>query len=231
MATTDHLLDRIRTLLAIADGGSPYPEERAVARERAEKLMVRVAIDEAGVRMSAEQAATPTTRRFDVAAPYAKDQVVLVCAIVRVFSCRAVIHGGRRITAVGFASDLTIVAALVESLLPAMRLEMDVYGGSQSRKKAFASAYTRAVAVRLRDFYAGALKDAQDEGTGSGLVLLERSQQVDLALDAMFPHLRPGRRRRLSSHEGWREGAVAGTRADISLGRKVDRAGTLAVER
>lgn len=224
MATHEQLLDRIRTLLAIADGGSPYPEERERARERAERLMVRLAIDEAGVRMSADEAARPATRAFDFHGTYIKDQIALVCAIARVFSCRSVIHGGRRVTAVGFASDLTMVAALVETLLPAMRLEMEVYGGSQSRKKAFASSYTSTVRARLADFYAGAVREAERDGTGSALVLAARSNQVELAYAQMFPNLRPARRRRLTSWEGWTEGAAAGKRADISLGRKVDQA-------
>ncbi len=224
MATHAELLDRVRTLLAIADGGSPYPEERALARERAEKLMVRLAIDEAGARMTAEQAAQPTTRDFDLSGTYLKDQVILVCAIARVFSCKSVIHGDRRVISVGFASDLTIVAALVESLLPAMRVEMEAYGGSQSRRKAFASSYTATVTERLTDFYAGALREAQSEGTGSEMVLIDRARQVELAYEEMFPNLRTVRRRVLTSWEGWSEGTAAGRRADISLGRKVDPA-------
>ncbi|WP_062318682.1 DUF2786 domain-containing protein [Demequina maris] len=225
MTAPDAILDQIRTLLAIADGGSPYPAERELARERAERLMVRYAIDEAGARMSREQAETPTTRAFDFVAPYVKDQIILVCGIARVFSCRSVIHGGRRVTTVGFAADLAIVAALVDTLLPAMRLEMDVYGGSQSRKKAFASSFTTTVTQRLRDFYAGALREAEEEGTGSAVVLLDRAQQVAVAYQEMFPNLRAARRRVLTSWEGWGEGAEAGQRADISLGRKVDEAG------
>ncbi|WP_062465300.1 DUF2786 domain-containing protein [Demequina soli] len=230
MTTPDGILDQIRTLLAIADGGSPYPAERELARVRAERLMVRFAIDEAGVRMTREEAERPTTRRFDFAAPYVKDQVILACAIARVFSCRAVIHGGRRVTTVGFASDLAIVAALVETLVPAMRLEMDVYGGSQSRKKAFAWSYTSTVKERLTAFYSGALREAVEEGTGSEVVLLDRAQQVDVAYHEMFPNLRAARPRVLNAWEGWGEGAAAGKRADISLGRKVEEAGRRELE-
>lgn len=222
MATREQQLDLIRTLLAIADGGSPYPEERDRAREQAERMMVRLAIDEAGVRMTAEEAARPTTRVFEFDGTYLKDQIQLVCQIAHVFSCRSVIHAGRRVTAVGFASDLTIVAALVDSLLPTMRVEMSVYGGSQSRRKAFAWSFTAAVVERLRDFYAGALRDAEAAGTGSELVILDRVAQVELAYHEMFPRLRSLRRRTLTTWEGWDEGAAAGQRADISLGRKVD---------
>lgn len=222
MTDRDAIQDQIRTLLAIADGGSPYPEERALARARAEKLMIRHAIDEAGVRMSREEAVSPTTRIFEFAGMYLRDQVQLAVSIAHVFSCRCVLHGDRRITAVGFASDLTMVAALVDTLVPAMRLEMDAYGGSQSRKKAFASSYTWAVAARLKDFYAGALREAEEQGTGSALVLADRSAQVERAYAEMFPLLRRARRRTLTSYEGWGEGEAAGRRADISLGRKVD---------
>ncbi|WP_062290763.1 DUF2786 domain-containing protein [Demequina phytophila] len=219
------LLEQIQTLLRVADGGSPYPAERDLARKRAEKLMVRYAIDEAGVRMTREEAEKPTTRKFEFEAPYVKDQIILVCGIAQVFSCRSVVHGGRRVTSVGFASDLAMVAALVETLLPAMRLEMDLYGGSQSRKKAFAWSFTGTVTERLADFYAGALREAEEEGTGSALVLADRSTRVQEAYSQMFPHLRSARRRVLNSWEGWSAGAEAGKRADISLGRKVDEAG------
>lgn len=231
MATHEQLLDRVRTLLAIAGGGSPYPEERARARERAERLMVRLAIDEAGVRMTAEEASRPTTRTFDFTGMYVKDQISLVCRVARVFSCRCVIHGGRRVTAVGFASDLTMVAALVDSLVPTMRLEMDAFGGSQSRKKAFAASFTAAVAERLADFYAGALREAEEAGTGAEVVVLDRARRVEAAYEEMFPHLRRARARRLTSWEGWCEGEAAGRRADIALGRKVDGAGQPALPR
>lgn len=223
MTDLARILDQVQTLLRIADGGSPYPAERELARERAERLMVRYAIDEAGARMTRQEAETPTTRRFEFTPPYVKDQVILACAIARVFSCRSVIHGGRSVTSVGFASDLAMVAALVDTLVPAMRLEMDVFGGSQSRKKAFAASYAGTVRARLEDFYAGALREAEEEGTGSALVLADRSAHVDRAYAEMFPHLRAARARVLSSWEGWSEGAEAGRRADISLGRKVDR--------
>lgn len=224
MANLAAIMDQVRTLLAIADGGSPYPEERALARERAERLMVRHAIDEAGARMTREEAERPTTRAFAFDGQYVKDQVNLACRVARVFSCRCVIHGGRRVTAVGFASDLTMAAALIESLVPAMRIEMDIFGGSVSRKKSFAMAFATTVQARLKDFYAGALREAEEEGTGSALVLADRSAQVERAYREMFPHLRSVRARPITSHDGWIAGDRAGLRADISLGRKVDQA-------
>lgn len=225
------VLDQIRTLLAIADGGSPYPEERALARERAERLMVRYAIDEAGARFAPGEAEQPTTRQFDFAGMYVKDQVMLACAVTRVFSCRSVIYGGRRVTSVGFASDLAIASALIDSLIPAMRTEMDAYGGSQSRKKSFAAAYTDEVARRLKGFYAGAVREAEEDGTGSALVLADRGARIDSAYESMFPNLRAARPRRLQSWEGWTAGGAAGRRADISLGRKVDHGAVHALER
>lgn len=220
--THDAMFDRIRTLLAIADGGSPYPEERALARERAEKLMVRHAIDEAGVRLSPAESVRPGARVFTFEGAYQRDQLQLACAVAGVFSCRSVMHGVQRITAVGFESDLALAAALIESLVPAMRTEMTMFGGSASRKKAFATAYTWAVTRRLREFYAGALREAEQEGTGSAVVLADRSERVDAAVTQMFPALRAARRRRLTSEEGWGEGTHAGLRADISLGRKIE---------
>ncbi|WP_062380866.1 hypothetical protein [Demequina pelophila] len=215
-------LDLIRTLLAIADGGSPYPEERERARERAERLMVRLAIDEAGVRMSKEEAAAPEQREFHFDAPYILDQQGLVFRIASVFACRGVRYPSGRMVVVGFASDLAMVAALAGSLVPAMRLEMDAMGGSASRKKAFAMAYAATVKSRLQDFYAGALREAEQEGTGSALVLADRSVAVDEAMVQMFPGLRAGRARQVRDYAGWMAGSAAGERADISLGRKVE---------
>ncbi|MDN4478746.1 hypothetical protein QQX10_11150 [Demequina sp. SYSU T00039] len=224
MATHEQLLDRTRTLLAIADGGSPYPEERERARERAERLMVRLAIDEAGVRMSADEAARPTQRVFAFSAPYILDQQHLAFRIAAVFSCEGVRYPNGRLVLVGFASDLSMVAALIDTLVPAMRLEMAAAGGSVSRRKSFAMAFAAAVGLRLQDFYAGALRDAEQQGTGSALVLADRAVVVEGAFREMFPNLKAGRPRAITSPEGWLDGRAAGQRADISLGRKVDRA-------
>src|SRR6478609_3910366 len=62
--TFDETLALIRTLLAIADGGSPHEAERELARSRAERLMLRHSVDEAGVRMTRQGArADPGGRR------------------------------------------------------------------------------------------------------------------------------------------------------------------------
>ncbi|WP_286217457.1 DUF7168 domain-containing protein [Paraoerskovia sediminicola] len=223
----DKTLALIRTLLAIADGGSPYPEEQARARERAERLMLRHSIDAATAVMSEEAASEPVTAAFPVEGSYVVDQIGLVAAVYDAFGCRTVRSRHRAtgvvtVHAYGFAHDMALASTLTDALLPQMLLEMHAHGGSVSAKKAFAMSFSATVARRLREFYADALVEAEAEGTGSGLVLADRDARVEGAVARAHPNLRSARPRAATDLGGWVAGESAGRRADITgLDRKV----------
>ncbi|ROS73607.1 DUF2786 domain-containing protein [Cellulomonas sp. PhB143] len=223
----DKTLDLVRTLLAIADGGSPYPEERARARERAERLMLRHSIDEATAAMSAEAASEPVSAEFEVGGSYVLDQIGLIGAVYDAFGCRTVrsreVATGRvRVHAYGFAHDMALASTLADALVPQMLAEMHAHGGSTSTKKSFAASFAGTVARRLREFYAQALVEAEAQGTGSSLVLADRDERVDATVARAHPGLRTARRRPVGDLGGWLAGDAAGRRADITVsGRRV----------
>ena len=156
----DETLALIRTLLAIADGGSPHQPERELARVRAEKLMLRHSIDEAAVRMTSESARQPVRAEVHVEGSWVADRIELRNAVYGAFGCRPlrVRRGtGTEFVAFGFASDMSMAAVLVASLEPQMLAEMYRHGGAVSDKRTFAAGFAAIVADRLRQFYAEAL--------------------------------------------------------------------------
>jgi hypothetical protein len=223
----------IRTLLAIADGGSPHEPEREVARVRAEKLMLRHSIDEAAVRMTSEKAREPIRTDEAVTGSWVADRIELRNAVYGAFGCRPLrVRRGNatEFVAFGFASDMSMAAVLAASLEPQMLAEMYSHGGTASDKRTFAAGFAAIVARRLRQFYAEVLTEAETEGTSNELVLVARDKDVDAALSDAFPHVRRTSRR--LSGRGWSAGAAAGARADIAVsGRTMSAAGGRALER
>src|SRR4051794_37077099 len=139
----------IRTLLAIADGGSPHEPERDLARIRAEKLMLRHSIDEAAVRMTRERAREPIRTDVRVSGSWVADRIELRNAVYGAFGCgpvRVRRGDGPGFVAFGFASDMWRAAVLSESLEPQMLAAMYRHGGSVSDKRAFAAGFASIVA-------------------------------------------------------------------------------------
>ncbi|WP_315095058.1 hypothetical protein [uncultured Cellulomonas sp.] len=217
----------IRTLLAIADGGSPHQPERELARTRAERLMLRHSVDEAQVRMTSERAREPVRTDVSVTGSWVADRIELRNAVYGAFGCRPlrVRRGnGTEFVAFGFAADMSMAAVLAASIEPQMLAEMYGHGGTVSDKRTFAAGFATTVADRLRRFYAEVLTEAQTEGTSSELVLAARERDVDAAVATAFPHVRRTMRR--LSGRGWAAGAAAGARADIAVSeRSVSSAG------
>ncbi len=221
--TEDQTLALIRTLLAIADGGSSHEPERELARQRAEKLMLRHSIEEAAVRMTTARAREPIRTDLPVVGPWLADRLALRSAVYVAFGCRPLRvrdSNGTQFVAFGFAADMSMAAVLADSLEPQLVTEMHRHGGLPSDKRAFAAGFTAVVADRLRAFYAEALTEAEAAGTSSALVVATRDRDVDAALAKAFPSVRHATRR--LSGRGWTDGAAAGARADIAVsGRKV----------
>ncbi len=232
MSDLDKILAQVRTLQAIADGGSPYPEEQARARERAERLMIRYSIDTTTVELSAEQKATPIRHEIDLdGGTYKIDKAHLYACVFRAFGCQ-VLRERRRahqyaqveVLAVvyGFTADVQMGAALAEHLLPQMLTAMITNGGPVGQRNAFAYAYATTVGARLKAFYKDVLQEAQDAGTGNAIVLASREAQVAAFMAADNPTIGRAKRRALNPGNGFTAGAAAGQRADITLAdRKV----------
>lgn len=219
----DKILATVRTLLAIADGGSPYPAEQEAARERAERLMIRHSIDGARVVMSGQEKRRPIRRDTDIHGSYKLDKMSLLAAVYTAFGCRPIRFRERKtrqetVRAYGFAHDIEMATALIDSLLPQMLIGMAAHGGTAADRRTFAFGFASTVQTRLQEFYASALQQAETEGTGSALVLANRAQEVDRAMQQDYDRpVKTAAPRHLTGN-GLAAGVAAGRDADITLG-------------
>jgi hypothetical protein len=229
------VLDRVRKLLAKAEHpGTPVEEAQAFSA-KASALMAAYAIDqallEAATTASGQPASsTPIVRQIDVEPPYAMPRAVLLDRVARAHRVRVVIgpdggSGRRQCSLVGFPVDLEVVEVLFTSLLLQASIAMVHASSESSRPKAFRRAfllgYAEVIGGRLATVKEQMVADADRERTGTALVLADRADRVERALEAEFPRLR-SLRMTMSSGGGLSAGREAGARADLSsLGARV----------
>jgi hypothetical protein len=134
MSADEKVLDKIRALLAIAEGNGASENESFMAAAQAQKLMLKNAVDEAMLAQSKRHGAAeePIVREFDLPA-WTKDDTntyreryTLLAAIASLNNCKALCytHGGRgkvqtltgSIRLVGFKSDVEAVELLFASM-------------------------------------------------------------------------------------------------------------------
>jgi hypothetical protein len=230
----ERLLERVRKLLAHAENAATQAEAD-VFNAKAAELIARYGIQEALLAAAGKKQDAIGQRRIDMIDPYSADKAVLLGCVARPLRCRAVTHsraGGSvtHCTVVGFESDLERVEMLYTSLLlqataQLVRVRPARAGESVAAyRRSWLDGYATAVYRRLQAAEAKAAATEHttntDPSTGAGagvsteLVLLDRTHQVDHALESMFPDLEPARRRTRSG-SGCVEGYRAGERADL----------------
>jgi hypothetical protein len=235
----EKILAQVRTLLAIADGHAEGNEgERATARERAERLMLRFSVDMAQVEQTSESKRAPVSLDHELAGAYRRDRQDLYATVYRAFGCQTVREqqvewdrrtGRRRVTrevlkAYGFTADVQMARTLAEHVEPQMLSQMAAHGGTAADRRMFAHGFILRIGERLQELYGAALQEAAQDGTSSAVVVARRGAEVAAAVAAAHPNLQPGSRRRLSGR-GWTAGAAAAEDADIMLaGRKLPEA-------
>src|SRR5438067_371059 len=224
------VLDRVRKLLAKAEHpGTPVEEAQAFSA-KASALMAAYAIDQALLQAAAPSSAAPIVRQFEVDPPYAMPRAVLLDRVARAHRVRVVIgpdrpSGRRQCSLVGFPVDLEVVEVLFTSLLLQASSAMVHASTESSRPKAFRRAfllgYAEVIGGRLATVQQQTGAEADRERSGTALVLADRADRVDRALEAEFPRLR-SLRMSTSSGGGLSAGRAAGARADLSsLGARV----------
>lgn len=221
----DRQLARIRALLAKAEHPSTPPPEAEAMSEKAAELMARYAIDRALLDESEARAGAPQLRSITVTSPYATPKSVLLSSVAAAYRVRTVVApgtAGRECTLVGFTADLDIVEMLFTSLLVQASRALSVASAGQVRVRAFRHAFLMGYAVtvgrRVIDAQQRVASEVGERGSSTELVLARRSAEVDHALAAAFPRLRP-LRMTVSDGLGLAAGRAAGERADIGTGR------------
>jgi hypothetical protein len=236
MSTENPKLDTIRKLLAKAERAGT-PEEAQTYTEKAVELMARHGIDAALLAASGDVPDEIGATRITVSDPYSAGKARLLGWTAAALRCRAVLHqasGGRvaAVTVFGFASDREQVEVLFTSLLlqatsqlTRIRPEARPRRWQQENVAAYRRSWLHGFAVsvhrRLRATQARVTEEATsapETGTGTALVLADRSDRVDTAYAEAFPTLGKGKRPRLTG-SGFDHGAEAGRRADLGQRR------------
>lgn len=228
--TQQSMLAKVRKLLAKAEDLATTTEEAELYTAKAADLIAAYGIDAA---LLASQGAGPdpvgdTILAMD--APYAVDKAELLSTIAGQLRCRAVLrthrgHHGRRLDVhlFGHGSDLERTELLFTSLLlqtatalartPVPRREHPA-----AFRRSWLAGFRVAIGERLSRAERGAETTAGPRfaaaHTTAALVLADRTEAVESALQAAYPSLRTGRGRQLSG-SGMSQGWAAAQQADL----------------
>jgi hypothetical protein len=234
------LLDKVRKLLAKAESDGVTPQEAQALTGKAAELMAKYGIDRALLGKARPGSDKPGDRKIDVDNPWARVQTHLLCGIASAMRCQAVLlprpGPGSRIHLFGFQSDLERTDVLYTSILLQMwsglgQAEVPAWSRSpRAWRRSWLLGFISAVVSRVRQAEAAAVTDAtrgEPAGTGTSLVLANRSQVITRNITEAYPDTR--KTRMTYSGSGYGAGHAEGQRADIgqrATGRK--RQGSIA---
>jgi Protein of unknown function (DUF2786) len=231
MTTGNPLLARIRKLLAKAEAEGTTPDEAQSLTAKAAELMARYGIDRALLAAQQPETDQPTDRKIDIGNPWARVQGHLLCGLASAMRCQCVIlprrGPGVRIHVFGYASDIERTDVLYTSLLVQMwhglaAAEVPSWSRSpRAWRRSWLLGFVSAVVARVRAAEQGAAEQAAQEPSGQGpgtqLVLADRAQVIQRALDHAYPTTRKSRM--TYSGSGYGAGYAQGQRADLGSSR------------
>ncbi|MDX6741868.1 DUF2786 domain-containing protein [Actinocorallia sp. A-T 12471] len=208
-ARPDHpALGRIRALLAKAES-TGFPAEAEALVARAQALMTRHSLDRAALDAPDD---APTGVRLGVDGPYEEAKATLLHVVAEANRCRAVWHAELGFaTVLGFPADLDAVELLYTSLLVQADTAMPKNGSRRAFRESFLTSFAHHIGERL---LAAAEAETATE-TDLLPVLSRRDEEVDRAVDRLFPELTSVRSRRVRDAAGWAEGRKAAREADL----------------
>ena len=114
------LLERVRKLLAMAEGDGVTQAEAEAFTEKAAALMARYGIDRALLAAARPDTDRPANRLIDVPNPWADVRAHLLAGLVTAMRCQCVllpVASGKRVHVFGYESDLERAEMLYTSLL------------------------------------------------------------------------------------------------------------------
>lgn len=230
----ERVLARVRALLVKAES-TPYPAEAETFTAGAQAMMARHAIDHALLAATGTGPAEgPVGRRVGLDPPYEQAKLALLNAVARANRARTVWNKALgSVTVIAFPADLDAVELLFTSLL----LQADraiaregsktrVDGSSRTRtfRQSFLLAYAQRIGERLRLTTQEQTTAAAAEAGGANLlpVLADREQDVERAVEEMFPELSTVQLGGGYDREGWARGRAAAEQATLDLGPALD---------
>jgi len=236
------LKEKIQLMLNKAEN-TPYPAEAQTFQEHAERLMVRYGITAAQLDAEAGKGSKSEEKivevKFTFKGSFRKQEFAgfgQICywwpgiTLLKQINGN-VIHG----FIIGHESDVESVVRLLNSLLIQVGSARTNWWKSVRDEKAYMSqsekylerrtytlAWMRTVARRFKDLFA---EETAAAGTGTDLVLVNRQDKVNDWVGEQYPSLRMSRGQlQEGSYDSARAGAVDGSRADLGLGDKLDKA-------
>jgi len=224
-------LERVRKLLAKAEGNGVSPAEAEALTAKAADLMARYGIDRALLAVRKPATDQPGNKVITVPGPWSAVRAHLLGGIARAMRCECVqLPGARGCTRVhlfGYASDLERAEMLYTSLLVQMAHGLAAAnlppGARSSRawRRSWLLGYCSAVVQRVREAEQRAAQTADQEsgdgGPGTELVLADRALTVRRQYDRAYPVTRKIRVTYTGS--GYRDGYTEGQRADVGTTR------------
>ncbi len=225
-------IQKIKSLLALADDPRTPESEANLAREKATTIMIEWEIEDAVIRgderVIDEQIVRRIFRLNHMSSTYGPQFATLVAAVVEGLGMRGFITQTydekyrKRDAAVivGFESDMDRAEMIVNSILTQCVVALAEFGknlwpnlsASQkyNERRSFIFAYGYTVGDRIA---ATRQRKVQETTTSTALVLVDRSAKVDTWVD---DNMKVGRaRNRRYTYDGSEAGRAAGARADI----------------
>lgn len=215
--TETKIIDKIRKLLALAEGAST-PEEAETAFEKAQALMRQHAIEEIQVGQREGRGIEIVTRKIALKErdEIRKAKLVLVNGIAAANRCQ-VVHSNSYFMILGTKDDTEFVELLWSSVLIQMATERSRawkrYAGHESRFR-FVTTFAFSYAVRIGE----RLRKAEEAYAGGAELVLARDAVADKMAE-LFPNVRTQKVGHRGSVEAMAAGERAANRADLSGGR------------
>lgn len=235
MSQPDLMLAKIRKLLAKAEDPASSPQEAETYTAKAAQLIADYGIDAAMLSADDPGSDRVADRVVKMDAPYARDRAQLLCDIAVHLQCRPVLRtrtpaeGAREYSVhlFGHESDLARTDMLFTSLLmqSTQRLAttpVPAWEHKAAFRRSWQAGFRMSISRRLAETESRARQDAEARttagGRAGGLVLADRSAQVEETLRTAYPTLARARARTLSG-SGIRDGYLAGSQADLGQQR------------
>lgn len=223
-ATDDKVVDRIRKLLAQAEGTNFGPEaETAIAM--AHELMARYSIDEVklheakGIKDSAKDVIVKQMR-VSQQKKFRDQRHALLHQISMLNRSRAIITNDF-MTILGFPRDVENVEVMYTSLVVQMfgALFMEPQHTSQTWADNFCFGFVERIVRRLKDVKRDVEAEVAPQGSSTALVLVSRGEMVEQKTKEKFPSLSQARVKKVvvDPFAGER-GRQAADRSDIGQG-------------
>jgi hypothetical protein len=227
---SDRLLDRVRKLLAKAEGEGVTTAEAEALTAKAAELMAKYGIDRALLAAQRPETDRPDSRLVDIYNPWGRVRAHLLCGLASALRCQPILvtaeDGTLRVHIFGYASDLGRTDVLYTSVLiqmwhglvaaPVPARVANVRAWRRSWLLGFAAAVT--ARVRAAEERAERAAPVTADGHASAaLVLADRSLVIRRNVAAAYPHTRTART--TYSGSGYDDGYAQGKRADIGTRR------------